>query len=115
MKLLAYDIFPDATATSDSQSACVSDEVSAIHDAVAAGADVISLSIGAAQDYGTDNGFDQSEHDAVEAAIAAGVTVVAAAGNDADGGESGTPHTVLDYPAGVRRRPFRGRERAARQ
>jgi hypothetical protein len=27
------------------------------------------------------------------------VTVVAAAGNDADGGESGTPHTVLDYPA----------------
>ena len=99
VKLLAYDIFPDATSTSDSQSACVSDEVSAIQAAVASGADVISLSLGAAQDFSTGNGFDQSEHDAIEAAIAAGVTVVAAAGNDADGGESGTPHTVLDYPA----------------
>lgn len=100
VKLLAYDIFPDATASSDQQSACVSDEVQAIQTAVAAGADVISMSLGAAQDFGSDNGFDQGEHDAVEAAIAAGVTVVAAAGNDADGGESGTPHTVLDYPAG---------------
>jgi hypothetical protein len=99
VKLLAYDIFPNATATSDAQGACVSDEVQAIQAAVAAGADVISMSIGAAQDFGTGNGFDQAEHDAIEAAIAAGVTVVAAAGNDADGGESGVPHTVLDYPA----------------
>ena len=99
VKLLAYDIFQPATASSDQQFACVNDEVQAINAAVAAGADVISMSIGAAQDYSTGNGFDQAEHDAIEAAIAAGVTVVAAAGNDADGGESGTPHTVLDYPA----------------
>jgi Subtilase family len=99
VQMLVYDIFQDATAASDQQSACVSDEVQAIQAAVAAGADVISMSLGAAQDTGTNNGFDQGEHDAVEAAIAAGVTVVAAAGNDADGGETGTPHTVLDYPA----------------
>jgi hypothetical protein len=98
VKLLVYDIFQDATAASDNQTACVSDEVQAIQAAVAAGADVISLSLGAAQNN-TNNGFDQGEHDAVEAAIAAGVTVVAAAGNDADGGESGVAHTVLDYPA----------------
>jgi len=35
----------------------------------------------------------------VESAITKGVVIVAAAGNDADGGETGTPHTVLDYPA----------------
>ena len=99
VKLLAYDIFQNTTATSDSQTACVPDEIAAIQAAVAAGADVINLSLGAASDYGSANGWDQGEHDAIEAAIAAGVTVVAAAGNDADGGESGTPHTVLDYPA----------------
>jgi hypothetical protein len=60
------------------------------------------MSLGAAQDYGTDfnsAGFDQGEHDAVEAAIASGVVVAAAAGNNADGGEGGGAHTVLDYPA----------------
>ncbi|HEY0393439.1 MAG TPA: S8 family serine peptidase [Candidatus Elarobacter sp.] len=98
--LLAYDIFQPATPSTDQQSACVPDEVQAIQTAVAAGADVISMSLGSGQNVGTaSDGFDQGEHDAVEAAIAAGVTVVAAAGNDADGGESGTPHTVLDYPA----------------
>lgn len=97
--LLAYNIFPDATTTSDAQTATVSDEVSAINSAVSKSVDVINLSLGAAEDVGANNGFDQGEHDAVTAAIAAGVTVVAAAGNDADGGESGTPHTVLDYPA----------------
>jgi Subtilase family len=99
VKLMIYNIFPDATATSDSQTASVSDEVTAINDARTRGADVISMSLGSAQEVGTDNGFDQGEHDAVQAAIAAGVTVVAAAGNDANGGESGTAHTVLDYPA----------------
>ena len=102
VRLLAYNIFPDATASSHDQTASVADEVSAINDAVAKGTDVISLSLGAAQDYGTDfnaAGFDQGEHDAIEAAITGGVVVVAAAGNDADGGESGTPHLVLDYPA----------------
>ena len=102
VRLFEYNIFPDTTATSDSQSASVADEVSAINDAVTRGADVISLSLGAAQDTGSDfnsAGFDQGEHDAIEAAISAGVVVVAAAGNDADGGESGTKHIVLDYPA----------------
>ncbi|MDB5071866.1 MAG: peptidase [Candidatus Eremiobacteraeota bacterium] len=94
VKLLAYDIFAPGQGF-----ACVNDEVQAINAAVAAGADVISLSIGAAQGYDASNGFDQAEHDAVEAAIAAGVTVVAAAGNNADGGEGGGAHTVLDYPA----------------
>ena len=102
VRLLEYNIFPDATASSHDQTASVADEVSAINDAVAKGADVISLSLGAAQDYGTDfnsAGFDQGEHDAIEAAITSGVVVVAAAGNNADGGEGGLPHTVLDYPA----------------
>ncbi len=102
VRLLIYNIFPDTTTSSDAETASVADEVSALNDAVAKGADVINLSIGAAQDYGTDfnsAGFDQGEHDAIEAAITSGVVVVAAAGNDADGGESGTPHTVLDYPA----------------
>ena len=99
VSLLVYNIFPDTTPTSDKQTATVADEVNAINDAVSRGADVINLSLGAAQDHGPDNGFDQGEHDAIEAAIAAGVVVVAAAGNDADGGESGTPHSDLDYPA----------------
>jgi subtilisin family serine protease len=99
VKLMIYNIFPDATATSDQQTASVSDEVSAINDARTRGADVISMSLGSAQGVGSNDNFDQGEQDAVEAAIAAGVTVVAAAGNDANGGESGTPHTVLDYPA----------------
>jgi subtilisin family serine protease len=99
VSLLAYNIFPDSTAASHDQTASVTDEVSAINDAVSRGADVINLSLGAAEDYGSDNGFDQGEHDAIAAAITAGTVVVAAAGNDADGGETGTAHTVLDYPA----------------
>ncbi|HYW54132.1 MAG TPA: S8 family serine peptidase [Dongiaceae bacterium] len=99
VQLLAYNVFPDATTTSHNQNATVADEVAAVNSAVSKGVDVINLSLGAAEDFGSNNGFDQGEHDAIEAAITAGVTVVAAAGNDADGGESGTPHTVLDYPA----------------
>ena len=99
VQLLAYNVFPDTTATSHTQNATVADEVTAVNDAVSKGADVINLSLGAAEDYGANNGFDQGEHDSIEAAITAGVTVVAAAGNDADGGETGTQHTVLDYPA----------------
>jgi subtilisin family serine protease len=99
VRLAIYNVFPDASATSHTQTATVTDEVTAINAAVARGVDVINLSLGAAEDYGANNGFDQGEHDAVANAIAAGVTVVAAAGNDADGGETGTPHTVLDYPA----------------
>ena len=99
VRMLAYNIFPDATASGDQQTADTADEVRAISDAVARGADVINLSLGSAQEVGSANGFDQAEHDAIAAAIAGGVVIVAAAGNDADGGESGTPHTVLDYPA----------------
>ncbi|HWT07001.1 MAG TPA: S8 family serine peptidase [Xanthomonadales bacterium] len=99
VSLLAYNVFPDATSTSHNQNATVADEVAAVNDAVGKGVDVINLSLGAAEDYSPNNGFDQGEHDSIEAAITAGVTVVAAAGNDADGGESGTPHSVLDYPA----------------
>ncbi|HEY0613216.1 MAG TPA: S8 family serine peptidase [Candidatus Elarobacter sp.] len=99
VKLMIYNIFPDATASSDNQFGSVADEITAMNDAVSRGADVISMSLGSGQEVGSDNGFDQAERDAVENAIAAGVTVVAAAGNDADGGESGTAHTVLDYPA----------------
>ncbi len=97
--LLAYNIFPDATSTSDKQNASVADEVTAINDAVTRGADVINLSLGAAGDYSPNDGFDQGEHDAIESAITNGVVVVAAAGNDADGGETGVPRSVLDYPA----------------
>ncbi len=99
VSLYAYNVFPDATSSSHNQTATVADEVAAINDAVTKGVDVINLSLGAAEDYSPNNGFDQGEHDSIEAAITAGVTVVAAAGNDADGGETGTPHTVLDYPA----------------
>jgi subtilisin family serine protease len=99
VRLLAYNIFPDATTSSHNQTATVADEVAAINSAVSKNVDVINLSLGAAEDYGANNGYDQGEHDSIQAAITAGVTVVAAAGNDADGGETGTPHTVLDYPA----------------
>jgi subtilisin family serine protease len=89
--LQAYDIFPPATAASDCQSADTADEATAIRDAVANGASVISLSIGSPQSGGSDAG----ERAAVAFAIASGVVVVAAAGNEfptADGQQ-------VDYPA----------------
>jgi subtilisin family serine protease len=91
-QVYAYRIFPPATGTSDQQSASTGDEALAITDAVRQGVDVINLSVGAAQnDPIAGPGFDQAEHDAVEAAIAAGVIVVAAAGNDSA--------TTVDVPA----------------
>jgi serine protease len=91
-KLYVYRIFPTATSSSDEQSADTGDEATAIADAVTRGVDVINLSIGAAQyDPASGTGFDQAEHDAVEAAIGAGVSVVAAAGNEGA--------TTLDFPA----------------
>src|SRR5665213_570885 len=89
--LQAYDIFPDATAASDCQSADTADEATAIRDAVANGASVISLSIGSAQSQGA----DAAEQAAVAFAIANGVTVVAAAGNEFPG----TDGQQLDFPA----------------
>jgi len=92
-RLQIYNIFPPTTATSDCQSAATTDEAQAIQDAVSHGASVISMSLGAPPDAGAN--FDQAEDDAVEAAIAAGVTVVAAGGNEYANGGGGSP----DYPA----------------
>jgi serine protease len=85
--LLAYKIFPDTTATSDCQSADTLDEAAAIRDAVANGASVISLSLGAPTS-------DAAEQNAVQFALQSGVTVVAANGN------LGPGHTP-DFPAAI--------------
>lgn len=90
--LQAYKIFPNATSSTDCPTAATGDEVTAINDAVSNGASVISLSIGSPQ---TGN-FDTQEQKAVEDAIAAGVVVVAAAGNEYPGTGGDAP----DYPAG---------------
>jgi len=92
--LIDYKIFPDANAYSDCQEADTADEAAAIDDAVTSGASVISLSLGSPNANG--GNFDQAEDDAVEAAIAANVTVVAANGNEYDGTGDGT---LPDYPA----------------
>jgi hypothetical protein len=87
----AYRIFPDATASSDCQTADTGDEAVAIRDAVANGASVINLSLGSPQSAGA----DQAEQDAIAYALANNVTVVAAAGNEygtSDGNQ-------VDYPA----------------
>lgn len=89
--LYIYRIFPPATASSDQQSASTADEAAALTDAVSRGVDVINLSLGAPQfDPSTGTGYDQAEHDAIAAALAAGVVVVAAAGNESAG--------TLDFP-----------------
>ncbi len=88
--LQAYRIFPDATASSDCQTADTGDEATAIRDAVANGASVINLSLGAPQS----SGADQAESDAIAFAIASGVTVVAAAGNEFGTSDGAQP----DYP-----------------
>lgn len=87
--LLAYRIFPsDPSSGCEGSNAnlpqCQStdvDEVSAINDAVANGAKVINLSLGATGPLSSCQ--DSIEETAVENAISAGVVVVAAAGNDA--------------------------------
>src|SRR5665213_2249922 len=82
---------PLATAASDCQSADTADEATAIRDAVANGASVISLSIVSAQSQGA----DAAEEAAVAFAIVNGVTVVATAGNEFPG----TDGQQLDFPA----------------
>ena len=89
--LQAYRIFPNATASSDCQTADTGDEATAIRDAVANGASVINLSLGAPQS----SGIDQAESDAIAYALASGVTVVAAAGNEYGTSDGAQP----DYPA----------------
>jgi subtilisin family serine protease len=95
-KLLAYRIFPtppnpvsacedpNPPAQCDASSA---DEADAINDAVAHGAKVINLSLGASPPCATDD----PEYIAVENAIGHGVVVVAASGNESTG--------ALDCPA----------------
>ncbi len=98
-QLMAFKIFPNQNSycndgggpNEDSTSnigADTSDEAQAIGDAVAHGADVISLSLGGGE-------FDTVDFNAIESAIAAGVTVVAAAGNS----DAQLPAGTLDYPA----------------
>lgn len=85
VSLMIYRIFPvGANATASG-----ADEVLAINDAVKAGANVISMSLGSAT-------ADPNEAAAVNNAILNGVTVVAASGNEAL--KQTTP--ALDYPAG---------------
>ncbi|MBV8642536.1 MAG: S8 family serine peptidase [Candidatus Eremiobacteraeota bacterium] len=86
--LLVYKIFPDATSTSDCQSASTADEAAAIRDAVANGAAVINLSLGSPQS----SGADTAEQQAVAYAQQNGVIVVAADGNEG-------PGQPPDYPA----------------
>lgn len=98
--LMAYRIFPSDPSTgcegssSNQCSATSFDEASAINDAVANGARVINLSLGG--DSGGTCDASDPEYTAVEAAIAAKVVVVAAAGN---GDKSGNGLSHLDCPA----------------
>ena len=108
VSLMLYRVFPtpddncapgDAAGDTDPQcGAADTDIASAIDDAVAKGANVISMSIGGTSSSSSNTGcptagmdFDTIEGDAVASAIASGVIVVAAAGNA--GGEG------IDAPA----------------
>jgi subtilisin family serine protease len=82
-----YKIFPDGENTS----ADTGDEAQAIYDAVSHGARVISMSLGGSEG----GGFDPVERDAVEYALAQGVSVVAAAGNERSTTE---PSPGVDFP-----------------
>ncbi len=110
-KLIAIGIFDPSSGF-----AYPSDEAIAIGDAITHGADVINLSLGAEATFNGNSdsaseGYDQGEFEAIQAAIQAGVTVVAAAGNNRDGLDpggdkipndpngGGYAHNNLDYPA----------------
>jgi subtilisin family serine protease len=89
-KIYAYRVFPtpdDSCESSNPDAQCsadTSDIVSAINDAVAQGVNVISLSLGGGGCIsGADT--DHAEGAAVNAALAAGVIVVAASGNGGSG------------------------------
>lgn len=82
VSLLLYRIFPKGGVNDGNASSI--DEASAISDAVANHANVISLSLGSSTS-------DTTESNAIAAAINAGVVVVAAAGNESA--------SKLDYPA----------------
>lgn len=80
VSLMLYRVFPSGA----NASATSADEAAAINDAVANGANVINLSLGASSP-------DPTEQTAIESAIAKNVVVVAAAGNETS--------SSLDYPA----------------
>lgn len=98
--LLAYRIFPTDPSggcegsTSAQCSTTDVDEANAINDAVAHGAKVINLSLGA--DGPLSNCKDTVEYNAIESAIQHNVVVVAAAGN---GNSSNVGQAYLDCPA----------------
>ena len=82
--LMIFKVFPDPPCGTGGCTASGADVGTAITDAVAQGARVISLSLGA-------GGPDTAEEAAVAQAIANGVVIVAASGNDTA--------ATLDYPA----------------
>ena len=88
--LMIFKVFPDpGTCTGTACDASSTDIARAISDAVANGAKVISMSLGA-------DSADPTEESAVANAIAAHVVVVAAAGN---GNSAGVGNAALSYPA----------------
>ncbi|MDP9019096.1 MAG: S8 family serine peptidase [Candidatus Eremiobacteraeota bacterium] len=96
VSLMLYRIFPSAPSTGCSPGstdpqcgASLPDEVAAINDAVANGANVINLSLGSSSPAA-------AEQNAIANAINSGVTVVAASGN---GNAAGVGQPALDYPA----------------
>jgi hypothetical protein len=92
--LQAYKVFANDTTANPCPSANTADEARAITDAVKNGASVINISLGAPQS----SGIDATEQAAVEAAISAGVTVVAANGNEYPGSDGNQPDFPAAYP-----------------
>jgi subtilisin family serine protease len=99
--LLILRIFPTPKAPDYSNAsnygASTADEAKAVEDAVAHGAKVINLSLGSCP--GQSGGPDPTEFEAIESALAQGVTVVAAAGNERAGGSSCGTANSIDFPA----------------
>jgi subtilisin family serine protease len=98
-ELQIYRVFPDGNSgNSYSATANESDITLAINAAVAHGAKVINLSLGTCNAQA----IDTSLQDAVESAISAGVSVVAASGNERAGGTDpscGGGSSTIDFPA----------------
>lgn len=103
--LQIYRIFPTPVAPGYSSNpgygASTADEAAAIFDAMSHHARVINLSLGSCEGQGNPPGPDPTEFDAVEAAVAAGVIVVAAAGNErsGQGGSACQSANTIDFPA----------------
>jgi len=100
--LQIYKVFPPATAANSyAPSANSSDIAQAIYDAVTHGAKVINLSVGSCQA----EGIDTLQSDAVNYALAQGVSVVAASGNDRAGSAGDAAcqggSSTIDFPAAI--------------